>query len=121
MPNLAERLARPGAFSHPVHKFQVIETHLSWVLLTGAFAYKIKKPVAFDFVDFSTRERRRFFCEEELRLNRAFAPELYLDVLPIVLDPDGNPAIGTAAEADAAIDWAVQMIDLSCRCAAAML
>lgn len=59
---------------------EVMETHISWVLLTPLFAYKLKKPVKLPFVDFSSLGMRRHFCEEELRLNRRFAPELYLDV-----------------------------------------
>jgi len=62
---------------------QLIETHVSWVLLTGEFAYKIKRPVQYSFVDQRSLERRRFLCLEEVRLNRRFAPELYLGVCPI--------------------------------------
>jgi aminoglycoside phosphotransferase family enzyme/predicted kinase len=67
---------------HP-HGIKLVETHISWVLLTGDYAYKIKKPVNFGFLDFSTLAKREFYCREELRLNRRFAPEWYLDVLPI--------------------------------------
>jgi aminoglycoside phosphotransferase family enzyme/predicted kinase len=79
---------------------RVIETHISWVLLTGPYAYKIKKPVKLDFLDFSTLERRREYCLQELRLNRRLAPQLYLDVVPITgssIEPrmDGT---GTAIE-----------------------
>ena len=62
----------------------LVETHISWVLLTGATAYKIKKAVDLGFVDFTTLPRRRFFCEEELRLNRRLAPTIYLDVVAIM-------------------------------------
>lgn len=62
---------------------ELIETHLSWVLLTPAYAYKLKKPVRLPFVDFSSVQARKHFCEEELRLNRRFAPSIYLDVLPV--------------------------------------
>ena len=62
---------------------EVLETHLSWVLLTGPYAYKIKKPVDLGFADFSTRARRRRFCALELRLNRRLAPRLYRDVVTI--------------------------------------
>ena len=80
---LVESLLRPAAYPYPVKNIELLQTHISWVLLTGEFTYKVKKPVSFGFVDFSTLERRRFFCDEELRLNRRLAPELYLDVLPI--------------------------------------
>ena len=71
----------------------LIETHISYVLLAGAFAYKIKKAVRFDFLDFTTLSQRRFFCQEELRLNRRLAPAIYLDVVPITGTPDA-PVLG---------------------------
>lgn len=63
--------------------WSVIETHISWVLLTGDYAYKIKKSVDFGFLDFSTLEKRKFCCDEELRLNRRLASDLYIGVIPI--------------------------------------
>jgi aminoglycoside phosphotransferase family enzyme/predicted kinase len=95
-PALIEGLLRPGAYGHPAADIQWAETHISWVLLAGDFAYKIKKPVDFGFLDFSTLERRRFFCQEELRLNRRHARDLYLAVVPIAdhpprLDGSGIP------------------------------
>ena len=80
---LIRALQDPGIYDHPVKQFSLIETHISWVILTGSFAYKIKKPVNLGFVDFSTLEKRHYFCVEELRLNRRFAPDLYLDVVAI--------------------------------------
>ena len=65
------------------------ETHISWVLLAGAFAYKLKKPVTLPFLDYGTVDKRRFYCHEELRLNRRFAPDLYLDVVDLA----GEPAV----------------------------
>ncbi|MDH4040077.1 MAG: hypothetical protein OEV88_05445, partial [Gammaproteobacteria bacterium] len=61
-----QQLMRPGAFSHPCGGAILRETHISWVILCGEFAYKIKKPVNFGFLDFSTLELRRHFCEQEL-------------------------------------------------------
>jgi uncharacterized protein len=81
-------LRRPDAFPHAVGDVTVRETHISWVLLTGPFAYKVKKPVKFEFIDASTLERRRHYCEEELRLNKRFAPDLYVDVVAITRDGD---------------------------------
>jgi hypothetical protein len=72
---------------------RVLETHISWVLLTGEYAYKIKKPVNLEFLDFSSLELRRHYCEEELRLNRRLAPELYLDLAEIRGTP-GAPRVG---------------------------
>ncbi len=74
-------LQNPAIYDHPVSGFELIETHISWILLTGPYAYKIKKPVNLGFVDFSTLEKRRFYCHEELRLNRRLASTLYLDVV----------------------------------------
>ena len=83
-----ERLLAPRAYPHPAGKVELLETHISWVLLAGDYAYKIKKPVSLGFVDFSTPEARRFYCEEELRLNRRTAPELYLAVVPVTGTPE---------------------------------
>ena len=68
------------------------ETHISWVVLTGDRAYKIKKPVTFPFLDYGSLDRRREFCEEEVRLNRRFAPDIYLGVVAIVPHGDGARA-----------------------------
>jgi aminoglycoside phosphotransferase family enzyme/predicted kinase len=78
-----EELLVPSAFPHPVGELRLVETHISWVVLTGSLVYKIKKPVKLDFIDTSTLERRLHYCNEELRLNRRLAPELYLEVVPI--------------------------------------
>lgn len=82
---LIESLKVAAAFDHPTDGVELIETHISWVLLAGDYVYKIKKPVTFDFLDFHDLERRKFFCEEELRLNRHWAPDIYLDVVPITI------------------------------------
>jgi aminoglycoside phosphotransferase family enzyme/predicted kinase len=98
-------LQRPEVWPDTPSNVRVIETHISWVLLMSEFAWKIKKPVKFDFLDFSTLERRKYFCEEELRLNRRTAPELYLDVVPICGDATA-PVIGGDGEP---IEYAVKM------------
>ena len=87
-PAFIDALKDPACYDHDVDDVRVVETHISWVVLTGQFAYKIKKPVKLPFLDFSTAERRKIFCDEELRLNRRLAPELYLEVVPI----GGSPA-----------------------------
>ena len=87
--------------------FRVIETHISWVILTGNFAYKIKKPVNLGFVDFSTLEKRLYFCEEELRLNRRFATDLYLQVIPIT----GTPTCPELGGDGNIIEYAVKMCE----------
>jgi uncharacterized protein len=80
---LIQSLQNKKLYVHSIKKFKVHETHISWVLLTGFFAYKIKKPVNLGFVDYTSLEKRRFFCEEEYRLNQILAPDLYQRSLPI--------------------------------------
>lgn len=80
---LLNALQNPALYDHTVSDFTLMETHISWVLLTGDFVYKIKKPVNFGFLDYSTLEQRAHYCAEEVRLNRRLAPELYLDVVAI--------------------------------------
>ena len=84
-PSHLQALLQPEAYPHPVASVELIETHVSWVLLTGEFAYKIKRPVHYAFIDLRSPEHRAFLCREEVRLNRRFAPDLYLDVQPISL------------------------------------
>lgn len=83
-----ELLAGSG-LPNPVGAVRLVETPISWILLTGEFAYKIKKPVSFDFLDAATLERRRMLCEEELRLNRRLAPDLYLRIVALTRDSNG--------------------------------
>jgi aminoglycoside phosphotransferase family enzyme/predicted kinase len=78
-----QELLSPDCYPHPADNVQLIETHISWVLLAGDFAYKLKKPVDLGFLDFTSRSERERFCHEELRLNRRLAPKLYLDVVPL--------------------------------------
>ncbi|MDZ8078009.1 MAG: AAA family ATPase [Nostoc sp. DcaGUA01] len=86
LPAFIEQMLEPGFYPHEVtESIQLIQTHVSYVLLTGDYAYKLKKPVNFGFLDFSTLEKRQHFCQEELRLNQRGAGELYLEVLPITL------------------------------------
>ncbi len=98
-------LRTASAYPHSVMQIEVIETHISWIVLTGEHVYKIKKPVNFGFLDFSTLARRKHYCEEELRLNRRFAPALYLDVVAITGEP---PRIQVGGEGKA-IEYAVHM------------
>ena len=70
-----------AVFNHPVEQIRIIETHISYVLLTGPYAYKFKKPLDLGFLDFQTLEKRKYYCEEELRLNKRMAPDLYIGVV----------------------------------------
>lgn len=105
LPPLITGLLKPQAYPHPTGAIKLVETHISWVLLTGDYVYKLKKPVNLGFLDFSTVERRRACCTEEVRLNSRFAPELYLGNVPVTgtaqqpqLSGDGEP-----------IEWAVKL------------
>jgi len=101
-------LLQPAAYPEPVADVRLIQTHVSWIFLAGKFAYKIKKPVNFGFLDFSTLDRRRFYCQEELRLNRRLCPEIYLDVIKVRETPDGAAFYGEGL----VLDYAVKMIRL---------
>jgi aminoglycoside phosphotransferase family enzyme/gluconate kinase len=109
---LIRALQNPALYDHPIKDFSLIETHISWVLLTGVFAYKIKKPVNFGFVDFSTLRKRKYFCAEELRLNRRFAPELYLQVIAI----KGSAAQPRLSGGGKTIEYAVKMREFPQHC-----
>jgi aminoglycoside phosphotransferase family enzyme len=80
---VVEALMKPEAYEEEAEQIELKQTHISWVFLTGKFAYKVKKAVDFGFLDFSTLEKRRFFCEKELELNRRLCGDMYLEVVPI--------------------------------------
>ncbi len=103
MEPLVQALLDPAAYDHPVAAVQLLETHISWVFLTGPFAYKVKKPVNLGFVDFSSAERRLYCCQEEVRLNRRLAPDLYLGVVPIHGPPERASFHGSGAVIEAAV------------------
>jgi aminoglycoside phosphotransferase family enzyme/predicted kinase len=102
---LLDSLSRAAAYPHAAGAIEVLETHISWVFLTGEYAYKVKKPVKLGFADFSSLESRRRACEDELRLNRRLAPALYLDVVEIRATSEGLRVGG----AGPVIEYAVRM------------
>lgn len=102
---LIDALRSPDAYPHAVDEVELMETHISWVLLAGEFVYKLKKPLDLGFLDFSTLEKRRFYCEEEIRLNRRTAPDIYLDVIEICGNPE-EPVLGHDGDP---IEYAVRM------------
>src|SRR5262245_30494855 len=108
LPQLIEAMSSPAAYPYPVEGVEVRQTHISVVFLAGAFVYKIKKPVRFDFLDFGTLERRRHFCEEEVRLNRRLAPSVYVGVVPVTRHGDGLRFEGDGE----AVEYAVKMVRL---------
>jgi len=103
--DLVQALIDPACYPHPVRGVEHIETHISDVFLTGPYAYKLKKPLDLGFLDFSTLEKRRFYCEEELRLNRRLAPDLYLEVVPLT----GLPAAPRLRGEGEPFEYAVKM------------
>lgn len=108
---LLARLANPACYPGSVDAVEIRQTHLSVVCLAGDYAYKLKKPVRFPFVDFSTRELRRHFCEEEVRLNRRLCPGLYLGVAPLLRTAEGGWTFrGAATAGEGQVEeWAVRM------------
>ena len=100
-----QALMRPDAYPHTTDNIEHLQTHISDVFLTGGYAYKLKKPLDLGFLDFSSLDKRRHYCEEELRLNRRLAPDLYLAVVPIAGDAD-RPRVGAEGPV---LDYALQM------------
>ncbi|MBW6485126.1 MAG: AAA family ATPase [Syntrophobacterales bacterium] len=104
LPPLIAALLKRARQEHGAGKVELLETHISWVLLAGDYAYKIKKPVKLPFVDYSSLKARRAFCEAELMLNSRYAPDIYLGLEAIA----GTPAAPRFGETPA-IEWAVKM------------
>jgi aminoglycoside phosphotransferase family enzyme/predicted kinase len=105
-PELVRQLLEPAAYPHPTGTIRLVETHISWVFLTGPFVYKVKKPVNLGFLDFTDLDERRRLCTEEVRVSGRFAPAIYLGAVPITgsagaprIDGPGTP-----------IEWAVKLV-----------
>ncbi len=106
LPPLIQQMTQAEFYPHAVQEpLQLLQTHVSYVVLTGEYAYKVKKPVNFGFLNYSTLELRKHFCEEELRLNRRGAAELYLEVIPIT-QTNGRYHLGGGGDV---VDYAVKM------------
>src|SRR5882724_6558772 len=104
LPLLIEALKGGAAYPYPVEDVEVCHTHISVVFLAGSYAYKIKKPINLGFLDFTTLAKRRHFCEEEVRLNRRLAADVYLGVVPVT-------RAGARISMDGAgetVEWAVK-------------
>jgi aminoglycoside phosphotransferase family enzyme/predicted kinase len=101
---IVKAMIEPSFYDHPVGEVEMIETHISWVFLAGDFAYKVKKNFNFGFLDFSTLAKRHHYCQEELRLNQRFAPQLYLAVKQI-----GGSLNAPAFDKKPALEYAVKM------------
>ena len=101
-------MAQPDFYPHPVSQIRQVDTHISKVFLTGDYVYKIKKPVDLGFLDFSTLEKRRYYCDRELLLNRRLTRDIYLDVIAVTFDK-GRYALGNTGKA---VEYAVRMRQL---------
>jgi aminoglycoside phosphotransferase family enzyme/predicted kinase len=101
-------MLEPAVFGKGVRRVRMLQTHTSWVFLTGAHAYKVKKPVNFGFLDYTTLSARKFFCNEEFRLNQSLSPDIYIDVLPIT-ESKGRLALGGRGKV---IDYCLAMKEL---------
>jgi aminoglycoside phosphotransferase family enzyme len=109
VPSLRDKvdfLSRRDTYAPEPDTVERVETHMSWVFLTDRFAYKLKKPIRYDVLDFSTRHRRLRSCQRELLLNRRLAPDVYLDVVPLTVEADGRFRLGGPGPA---ADWLVKM------------
>ena len=112
LPELLKQMLQPRFYPHPVAEpIQVIQTHISYLVLTGDYAYKIKKPVDFGFLDYSTLRKRQHFCQQELRLNRRLSPSIYLEVVPIARAADGTYEL--TAGSGQAVEYALRMRQFS--------
>lgn len=105
-PQLLEAMTNPNFYPHKPAVVELVQTHISYVFIAGDFVYKIKKPVNFGFLDFTSLEKRKYYCEEELRLNKRLAPSIYLDVVSIAQDSQDNLLLGNGEKV---IDYAVRM------------
>lgn len=103
---IIESMCRTDFYPQRPEKVELVQTHISCVFIAGDYVYKVKKPVNFGFLDFTTLEKRKFYCEEELRLNKRLAPSIYLDVVPIGEDDQGRLSLSGKGKI---VDYAVFM------------
>lgn len=106
-------LSQPGSYPDPTGPVEAIETHMSWVFLTDRHAWKLKKPVRYDYLDFSTESLRHQHCIEEVRLNRRLSHGVYLDTVALTQDDSGRLRLGPGGTV---VDWLVRMLRLPREC-----
>lgn len=105
LPPLVQAMLDPTFYPHHPQEVALIQTHISYLFLAGDLVYKVKKPVDFGFLDFTTLEKRHYYCQEEVRLNRRFSPHVYLAVIPLsVVDDSFRLGDDTAV-----VEYTVQM------------
>ncbi|MBU4261030.1 MAG: hypothetical protein KKC76_04010 [Proteobacteria bacterium] len=105
LPDFITWFLDPAHYDHPVDRVELVQTHISYVLLAGDFVYKFKKPVNFGFLDFTTLDKRHHYCQQELLLNRRLCPDIYLDVFSVFRQGAGFTFGGT----DEPVDYGVRM------------
>jgi len=103
---LIETMTNPGFYPHGPETVELIQTHISFIFIAGAFVYKVKKAVNFGFLDFTSLEKREYYCREELRLNKRLAPDVYLEVLSLREDDRGDLAWG---DGENVVEYCVKM------------
>ena len=106
LPGFISALLQPQIYDHPAGDIQLVQTHISFVLLAGDFVYKFKKPVDFGFLDFSTLEKRRYCCEQELLLNRRLCPDIYLGLVTVTREDDGYALDGSGE----VVEYGIKMV-----------
>jgi hypothetical protein len=109
-PNLVGSMMDPTFYPQPVEHVELIQTHISYIFIAGDFVYKVKKPVNFGFLDFTSLEKRQYFCEKEIELNRRLAPQAYLEVIPVYADSLGKLRLGKGP--GEIVEYTVMMIKL---------
>ena len=105
-PEWLSAMKEPSFYPHSPGEVKLLQTHLSWVFLAGPLVYKVKKPVDFGFLDFTTLEKRKFFCNEEIRLNKRLCPEIYIGTAAINRNENGTFCLNGPGEV---VEWAVEM------------
>jgi len=115
LPPVVEALLKPQAYPHRPPKIELVQTQMSFVFLTGEYVYKVKKPVNLGYLDYTTLEKRHFFCRQELELNRRLCPDVYLAVVPITMSLRGAKRRSNLVELEGqgkAVEYAVRMKQL---------
>jgi aminoglycoside phosphotransferase family enzyme len=112
LPEIAQALMNPQIYPDKTSRVELMQTQMSFIFITGKYVYKLKKPVNLGYLDYSTLEKRRYFCKQELELNRRLAPEAYLGVIPVTVNKDEYTLGGKGQ----IVDYAVKMLYLPQEC-----
>jgi aminoglycoside phosphotransferase family enzyme len=115
LPSTVRALLKSQAYPHKPQKIELVQTQMSFIFLTGEYVYKIKKPVNLGYLDYTTLEKRHFFCHQELKLNRRLCPDVYLAVVPITMSLRGAKRRSNLLRVEGrgqAIEYAVKMKQL---------